>query len=338
MFKNVYKHDDMKRTEHMAVRETAGWYLFTHELLEVVGPDAAPFLDQIFAAPIANLAVTRARYTPMLNEKAQIIDDVVVFRLAEDRFWVSTLYAKRMRPWFDTHKGSFNVEYQVITKQWDMYAVQGPKSTDILNDLLDHPVDDQKFFQILDNAIGGVPVKVNRGGFTGENLGYEIYISASDTRLVVEKLREICPKYDAKQVTDIQIMIWTLPTEKGFGLMCDFHWANPLEVGLDKGIGWDKEFIGKEALRQIKEKGPKRELLGVKVDEDDIHISAKNLGGPGDAVIFEGEEIGRVTKMTYSFVLDKNIGYVLVDKGSVKPGDKVIMNDYEGVICEKPFI
>ena len=221
MFKNVYKNDAMKREEHMAVRNTAGWYLWTHELVEVEGPDAAALLEYLFTGSIGNLAPSRARYTTMLNENGQIIDDVVIWCMGENKYWVSTLYAKRMIPWFTQHKGEKDVAFKNITAQWDMYAVQGPKSREILNELVDTPVDDQKFFQILDNTIDGVPVKVNRGGFTGEKWGYEVYIAPENTKLVVEKLRQIAPKYDAKQVTDIQVMVWTLPVEKGWEITVD---------------------------------------------------------------------------------------------------------------------
>ena len=80
MNKNIFKDDAWKRAEHMAVRECAGYYLFTHQLMEVSGPDAVRFLDWIFPNDIANLASGRDRYTTMLNEQGEIIDDVVVMR------------------------------------------------------------------------------------------------------------------------------------------------------------------------------------------------------------------------------------------------------------------
>lgn len=338
MYKNVYKYDEMKRAEHMAVRNTAGWYLYTHELIEVTGEDAAAFLDYLYANPIANLAPSRARYTTMLDEEGKIRDDVVIFRIEENRFWVSTLYTRKVLPWYKAHKGEYQVAWKDITKDWDMYAVQGPESKNILNDILDQPVDGQKFFQILDNSIDGIPVKINRGGFTGEKLGYEVYIAPEHTRLVIDKLREAEPKFGAKQVTEIQVMVWSLPTEKGFYLMCDIGWANPMEVGLDKGIGWDKDFIGKEALLKIKEGGPKLILLGFITKDEDIFIPAKNLGGPGTPVMYDGEEVGRVTKVTYSYVLDQNIGYALVDNSKVKIGDKVMLHGFEAELTDKVFI
>lgn len=337
MNKNVYKYDDMKRAEHMAVRNTAGWYLFTHQLLEVSGPDATAFLEYLYPNSIGNLALSRARYTTMLDEEGLIRDDVVIFRLEENKYWVSTLYTKKMIPWFEAHKGDKEVAFKDITKQWDMYSVQGPKSLALLSDILDEPIDDLKFFQILDNSIDGIPVKVNRGGFTGEKLGFEIYVAPENTRFVVEKLREVSPRHDALQVTDIQVMIWTLPTEKGYYLMCDIGWANPLEVDLARGINWDKDFVGKEALLKVKEEGAKRSLVGFTVEEADIFIPAKNLGGYGTPVMREDEEVGRVTKVAYSYLLDKNIGYALVDNSKVQAGDKVMLRGFEAVMCDKAF-
>ena len=92
MYKNVYKYDEMKRSEHMAVRTAVGWYLWTHQLVEVTGPDCTAFLEMMFPKNIGNLAVGRERYTTMLDENGEIIDDVVVFRMAEQKYWVSTLF------------------------------------------------------------------------------------------------------------------------------------------------------------------------------------------------------------------------------------------------------
>ena len=77
----------------MAVREHVGWYLWTHQLVEVQGEDAEALLELLCTKPIAALKVGKERYTTILDEKAEIIDDVVVFRLEEQKYWVSTLFA-----------------------------------------------------------------------------------------------------------------------------------------------------------------------------------------------------------------------------------------------------
>ena len=91
MYKNIFKYDDMKRSEHMAVRKNVGWYFWTHQLIEITGPDVVAFLDHIYTGNISSLAVGRDRYTTMLNEQGEIIDDVVIMRVSEDTYWVSTL-------------------------------------------------------------------------------------------------------------------------------------------------------------------------------------------------------------------------------------------------------
>ena len=320
MNKNVYKYDEMKRREHMAVRNNAGWYLWTHQVLEVTGSDAAEFLDYMYPNNISNLKPGHERYTTMLNERAEIIDDVVIFRMEENRFWVSTLFIYYLQTWFDQHKGSYDVEYKDITSTLQMYAVQGPKSKEMLNALTEAPVDELKFFSFSKNKIGDITVMINRAGYTCEKLGYEIYCSAKDSDLLEEKLRETGKVFDAEEVTEFQIMAWTLPCEAGFMYMRDLRHTNPYEVGLARSINFEKDFIGKETLLQIKENGPTREILGFTIDESDIFINGKHLGGPGEPVLIDGEEVGRVVKLVYSYVLEKNIGYLLVNKDILKPG------------------
>lgn len=140
------------------------------------------------------------------------------------------------------------------------------------------------------------------------------------------------------QVTEFQVMAWTLPTEAGFYYMRDLMHTSPLEVGLERGIDWDKDFIGKEALLKEKEAGPAREMLGFTVEQADIQINGKHMGGPGDPVLLDGEEVGRVSKIVYGYVKDTNIGYILARKGALKPGDKVMIHGYEGQITEKCFM
>lgn len=338
MNRNVYKYDEMKRSEHMAVRKTVGWYFWTHQLLEVKGEEAADFLDLIFPNSIANLKIGAARYTTMLNEKAEIVDDVVVFRMEEEKFWISTLFIHKLIDWLSNYKRDYNVKYTDITEKYQMFAVQGPRSKDFINAITEENVDKQKFFTIKDNRIDGIDVKINRGGFTGEKLGYEIYVSPENLPIIEAKLRSSSEAFDAIEVTDVQIMAWSLPTEAGFYYMRNLMHTNPFEVGLERGINWDKNFIGKDALIKIKENGPSREMVGFIMDEDDVHINAMDLGGPGTPVTLGGEEIGRVSRFTYSFLLEKNIGYILCKKDVVKVGDHVSIKSYDAVITEKVFI
>ena len=233
----------------------------------------------------------------------------------------------------------YQVQFGDITSKYHMIAVQGPKSLEIINSLAETPVDGQKFFTIRDNVIDGVQVMINRAGFTGEKLGYEIYFAADQLPAMMEKLKETAPKFDAVQVTEFQVMAWTLPTEAGFYYMRDLLHTNPLEVGLTRGIGWDKDFIGKAALEKLKKKGAKRTMVGFTMEEADVRINGKDLGGPGTVVSIGDNEIGNVSKFNYSYVQEKPVGYLLVKAGSVQAGDHVtIGNKYDAVITEKSFL
>ena len=130
MNKNIFKYDDWKRSEHMAVRECVGYYLFTHQLMEVSGPDACRFLDYICPNNIASLKVGRDRYTTILNEEGTIIDDVVVMRLEEEKYWVSTLYASNLDDFIYYHSDGYDIDFGEITEDW--YGRLVPKAEGLL--------------------------------------------------------------------------------------------------------------------------------------------------------------------------------------------------------------
>jgi aminomethyltransferase len=327
--------DAKVKAQHEAVRKTAGWYDFTHQLLEVSGKDATGLLDRMYVCSIAKAKVGGAKYTAMLNNNGIIIDDVIVFRLEENRYWISTLHISRPVKWLDANKGALDVAYKSVTSDWTMYSVQGPKSRDLVNAVLAEKVDDMKFFTIRDNKTGQVPVRVARSGYTGEEFGYEIYIAPANKELLEAKLAENGKALGAMQITEVDVMAYTLATEKGYVLMTDICDTNPFEVGMEKAIDWSKDFTGKAALEKVKAEGAKRELIGFTVDD----INAKIYGGPkGAPVIKDGEVVGKATKFTYGVTVGKNIGFALIEKGKAKIGDRVTLNYVEAVLTDRQFV
>lgn len=274
MYKNIFKYDDMKRAEHMAVRKTVGWYLFTHQIMEVTGPDAEAFLDYVLLNNIATLAPGKDRYTVMLNDKAEIIDDVVVMRREDEKFWVSTLFSMPMDDWFYDHQGDYDVDWCDITDEWHMFSVQGPKSKEVIESLVKDSIEDLKFFTHAENEINDIPVIINRTGFTGEKWGFEVYVEEENTDDIEDLIREACEQAGGRQVTDFQVMAWTLPTEAGFYYMRDLKWRNPFEVDLGNRINWEKDFVGKAALKKIADEGPSYEMIGFEALDDDPYIRA----------------------------------------------------------------
>lgn len=337
MPQNLYKFDVMKKEQHDAVRKAAGWYYFTHQLIEVAGEDATNFLEWMYPKPIATLLPGTARYTTLLKDDGTILDDEVIFRLEENKYWISTLYTLKVLPWFEAHKGEYKVDFRHITSMWDMFSVQGPVSRELLNHILKDSIDDQKFFTIRDNWIGDMPVKVARAGFSGEKFGYEIYVSSENKEMLRGILRETGPKYNVKEITEVQIMVWTLPTERGLYLMSDLRKTNPFEAELEKGFDWEKDFVGKKAALKIRDAGPARKLVGFTVENDEAWIPSRNLGDSGAPVMLGEECIGWVTKYTYGYTCGKDIGLAIVENGKVEIGSRVMLNGYEAVITDKVF-
>lgn len=330
-------NDPIIRAQHEAVRNTVGWYCWTHFLLEVTGPDATAFLDKIYVSSITKMKVGRAKYTTMLNEDGIIIDDVIVFHIEEDKYWISTLHLNNILiPWLDEHKADYDVSYEDITSTTEMYAVQGPKSRDLLNAILAENLDDQKFFTIRENKIDDAPVKVARNGYTGE-WGYEIYTAPEHVELVKTKLAEYGKAFGAVEVTEFQVKTWSLPSEKGYNLMSDLRGTNPLEVGFEDAIDWSKDFIGKAALEKVKAEGSKRQLLGFVVDDENVPIEGMNRGSFGAVVKVNGEEAGRVTKYIYSYTFGKSIGFALVDRARANPGDRATISGYAATLTDKSW-
>lgn len=327
--------DESCKRQHEAVRNTAGWYYFTHHLIEVKGPDACKLLDRVYVSNIAKLEPTRGRYTMMLTEDGIPQDDCVIFCMGENHYWISNLHPPRTLRELTDHSDGLDVTFEKITKQIDMYAVQGPNAEAMVLSLAAKDPSGQKRFQIVDNAIGDLKVKIAKGGYTGE-AGYEIYVAAEAHEKLEAILEETAPKFSAVKVDEFDVMAYTLATEAGLYLVTDIDECDPFVTHLDWMIDWTKEdFLGKEAVLAAKDKPKQQELIGFTVDEKFY----KAHGGPYGAYLFkDGELIGRCTKFTYGFTVDKWVAFGLVKAGKVKPGDHIVIDhDGDGVVTTLPF-
>lgn len=329
--------DTRCKEQHDVIRNAAGWYYFTHHLVEVTGADACKLLDRVYVSNIAKLAPTRGRYTMMLTEEGIPQDDCVIFRVDEGKYWISTLHCPRTLKALEEHKGELNASFRKITRELDMYAVQGPKAADIMKSLVKEDISDLKRFQIADNQIGDVAVKIAKSGYTGES-GYEIYCDVKDNTKIEDVLEKAAPAFGGAKVDEFDVMAYTLATEAGFYLITDLDEATPFETGIDWTIDWSKEdFLGKAAVEQMRGKPLAQELVGITVDEPFTKVH----GGPyGGCVSKDGNQIGRVTKFTYGFTAGKWVGFALVKAGSVKAGEHVTIDwDVDAVVtAERRFI
>lgn len=330
----LFKEDQAARAQHQAVRENAGWYRWTHDLVEVKGADSTAFLDQLFVNHIATAAVGRSKYTTMLNEDGKIIDDTIVMHMGENHYWVSTLYAPQLIAWMDGHKGNAEVTYKDITSSVDMYAIQGPNSQKLVDDLTDQSVSGLKRFQWMENSIGERKIMVHRGGFTGE-LGYEIYCSTEETQSVCDSIRKAADKHQALELTILEVYVRSLPVEKGFALRQDMYGLTPFECGLDWSVDLEKDFIGRDALVKASQEGPQNVLVGLEYLADSYEdICQKEI------VYYKGVPCGFVRTAIYGYTVDKNIGFAVVKAKRAQPGTRLTVgcNDSPAVVVKKCWL
>ncbi len=330
----LFKEDEAARRQHQAVRENAGWYRWTHDLVEVKGEKSTEILDYLFVNHIAAADVGRSKYTTMLNEEGKIIDDTIVMRMGEKEYWISTLYAPQMIKWIDGHKGDAEITYKDITEEWDMYSVQGPNSPAVMNRMLLDPVDGIKRFQIQDNSIDGIPVKIHRSGFSGEN-GFEIYCRMEDTGKIREAVKKAAKEEQAPELTILEVYVRSLPVEKGFALRQDMYGLTPFECGLDWSVDLDKSFIGREALVKAREEGPKYRLAGLEYLEESYEDIAQK-----EIVYCKGVPCGFVRAAIYGYTVEKNIGFAVLEAKKAVNGTKVTvgMNGSAAVVTDKCWI
>lgn len=330
----LFREDAAARAQHKAVRENAGWYRWTHDLVEVTGTGGAAFLDRLFVGKIASTDIGKTKYTTMLNEDGKIVDDTIVMHMAENQYWVSTLYGPQFIRWADSHKENADVCYEDITKKIDMYAVQGPNSLVILNTMLANPIDGLGRFQIEENKIGDIGVKIHRSGFTGE-LGYEIYCDTVDTKAVEASICEACNKYDAPEINILEVYVRSLPVEKGFALRQDMYGLTPYECGLGWSVHLDKDFIGKQALVKAKEDGQKYKLVGLEYEAESYEDITQR-----EIVYSYGVPCGFIRAAIYGYTVDKNIGFAVIDAKKAVIGERVTVgsNDSPAVIAKKSWI
>lgn len=294
--------------EHKAVRNSVGVFDVSHmgEVF-VKGEKALDFVQHIAVNDASKLQTGRVQYTAMCYEDGGIVDDLLVYKIADDEFLlvINASNIEKDFEWMQKHN-QFGVELKNESDDYSLLAVQGPNSLKTLQKLTDTQID-MEYYHFTKLNMAGVDMILSRTGYTGE-VGYELYFKGDEK--VAENLWNKI--FEAGKEFDIQPVGLaardTLRLEMGFCLYGNDidQTTNPLEAGL----GWitklsKQNFIGKDALVKIKESGLKRKLVAIMSDE-------KTFPRHGYDISVNNNKIGTVTSGTVSPMLDKPIalGYV----------------------------
>ena len=312
--------------------------------IEISGPDAFDFTNLIVARDLNKCQVGQCKYVFNTLPDGGIINDPVLLRVEENRFWLS-LADSDVELW--ARGVAHGSKYDVTVKEIDVgpVQVQGPKSKDVMVDLFGESILEIPYYFVRPFEVDGMKVLVSRTGYTAE-LGYEIYLyeaSKNGTKLW-EAVLEAGKPHDLAVIGPCHIR----RIEGGIlALGCDMWFdTNPYEVGY--GYDWmvdlesGADFIGKDALHQIKLEGAKRLLVGVEIE-------GANLGSFNDGAMIDvfpvhlnGSRIGEVTSACWSPKLEKNIGFAMVPTEHSELGTEFEIEKPDetvgAVVVPKPFV
>lgn len=326
--------------EHKNVREACGIFDVSHMgEVRVKGPDAHRFLQWLTINDVDRLKVGAGQYSAILNESGGMIDDLIVYRVGDNEFFICVNASNRAKDfaWIKEKSKGFNVDVRDESDLWAQIAVQGPNSLNVLTHLL-APTDADHlralpYTNILETDLLGASAYVARTGYTGE-FGFEIYLPAQSAKQVWQALAGLKEKYGVKPIglgaRD------TLRLEACYLLygndMTDT--VSPLEAGIAWATKLDKgDFIGRAALMDQKARGIKRQITAFKMAEGGIPRQ-------GMAVFYQGKEIGHVTSGSVLPTLGGAGGMALLANGP-KEGDEILI-DIRGQqklakVCKRPL-
>ena len=337
------------KEEHFAVRERAGIFDVSHmgEFL-VRGPQAFDLVQYVTSNDVAALEPGQAQYSCLPNESGGIVDDLLVYRLpknpqmstdsvqADYMLVVNAANIQKDFDWIQRHN-RFEAELIDISDRTGLLAVQGPLATEILQTLTDTDLRAIPYYRFIRGSLAGVDnVILSATGYTGSG-GFELYAAADQIVPLWEKIT--AAGRDQGLLPAGLGARDTLRLEKGFALYGNdiTDTTSPLEAGL----GWitklnKGEFVGSDWLKEQKEAGVSRRLVGFELDAR----RAPRHDYP--IVDAEANPIGIVTSGTHSPSLDKPIGMGYVPFGQHQPGSPVLVlagrKVLEGQVVKLPFL
>ena len=304
--------------------------------VEITGPDAAKFTQMLTCRDLSKMAVGQCKYILITNADGGILNDPILLRLAENHFWIS-LADSDILLWAQGVAVHSGLNVQITEPDVSPLQLQGPNSGLIMQELFGDSITDLKYYWLRELELEGIPLVVSRTGWSSE-LGYELYLrDGSKGDQLWELIMAAGASHGLKPGHTSSI-------RRIEGGMLSYHAdadidTNPLELGFDRlvNLDMDAEFIGKAALRKIKQEGPMRKQVGLVLD-------CAPLTGPNTtfwAIQQDGATIGKVTSAVYSPRLKQNIALAMVATDAAIMGAEVEVLTNSGAVkatmVERPF-
>jgi glycine cleavage system aminomethyltransferase T len=341
---DIYNHmylpaeygDPLEEYRHLLEHVTL-WDVGVERIVEISGPDASTFTDQLTPRDLTRCAVGQGKYVVLTAEDGGIINDPVLLRVGEQQWWLA-LANSDAGLW--ARGAALHSGLNVRIHEPEVYPVQvqGPKSGEVMRTLFGQAVLELRYYWTMDARLDGIPVLISRTGWTNE-LGYEIYLrDASRGDELWERIMEAGRPHGIRPIPPSEAR----RVEAGiFNYGSDMTLENnPFEITrLERLVEeQDADYIGKEALARIQAEGVRRKLVGIEYPQVSQPMYLAELW----PVQVNGETVGRVTTTTWSPRLDRNIGYVWVPIHLAAPGTRLEVDSsygpVTGVTAALPFV
>jgi aminomethyltransferase len=298
-------------TEHLRTRTHAGLFDVSHMgEIDVRGPEAISLVNRLTSNDASKLVNGQAQYSALTTPEGTVIDDLLVYRFAEDHLLlvVNAGTTDKDWDWIKSHHGDENVELQNVSADYCQIAVQGPDALSILQKLTAVPLLGIKYYHFREAPVDGVASIVSRTGYTGED-GFEVYAAPDKAEQLWNKILDAGNFGDEKGILPCGLAARnTLRLEAG---MCLYgHEIDETTTLLEANLGWitklnKGDFIGRERLQKQKEEGLKRKLVGFEVTD-------RGIARDGQEVLIGGKRVGPVTSGSPAPFLKKHIGMAYV--------------------------
>lgn len=298
--------------EHVQV-----WDVAAERQVEVRGKDALALVELITPRHIAPCAIGQGVYAPLADQDGLVINDPIILRLADDRFWIS-IADSDVKLWVKGVAYGRGMDVEVFEPDVSPLAVQGPKADDLMADLVGEHTRAIKFFRFIETTIAGAPVVLARSGWSGQG-GFEIYLQDSSYGLALwDAVWQAGQKYQVRAGSPNQIeRLETGLKSYGSDMTHDDHL---LECGFEKFINLDKpaDFMARGSIGQFEKHGIKRRLVNLMVDKQRLPPLRERW-----SVQSSGKTVGSARSCAYSPRYEASLLFAMVDSEVAVPGTQL---------------
>ncbi|MBN35822.1 MAG: hypothetical protein CMM46_13820 [Rhodospirillaceae bacterium] len=319
--------------EYWSMRRHAGlWDVTGEEVVEITGPDAMALVARCMPRKLTRLTDGMGIFGFLTYPHGGVVEDGIITRFNDEKLW----WVGGPGPaevWLAANATDLDVSVRSYLDQIHLCAVQGPKSRDILQSVTDRDLSAVPWFGMIEARVCGIDTVITRTGFTAE-LGYDIHIAVDRALEVYEGLMEtgepqgmvLCGS-QAMNIRRMEAAILNIGAE--------IDWTTtPLELGWDRMLDWDREFVGRDALAAQRDAGVTRRIAGLTLQGDTVARG-------GDAVLCDGREVGLVSSGIWGPSIEASIALAMLHTPAWHNGTAVTVTtpsgDVPAVVAPLPF-